>query len=121
MQTFTELLRPTKTAPVQVIKWTPADPDEPVEPGRLPVAGTLHIDQKRASVSYEVTEFPTPWHGRAFRFEKVTEGTDADEPGYDVFVGANGQDRLCCCKGFDRHGHCKHCDAAAALVENQWV
>ncbi len=113
MATLTEVLPATKSSRHGAIRWTPADDG--------PAAGTLTIDTDRARVDYAVTEFPTGWDGRGFHFEKTGAGTDADEAGYDVFVARNRQDRMCSCKGFTRHGHCKHVSAALALIENGWL
>jgi len=124
MNTLTEVLPASKSGPA-AIRWTPADPDDPLAPqvGTLPAAGTLVIDQKRASVTYLVTEYPSGWDGRAFHFEKPAgeAGTDAENESYDVFVGRNPADRLCQCKGFTRWGNCKHVDAARALISNGWL
>lgn len=51
--------------------------------------------------------------GTAIRLEKfATEGGDT----YDVNVGgAPGNSSSCECKGFLRHGHCKHLDAVRTL------
>ena len=60
--------------------------------------------------------------GRAFRFEKLTPGTDDEESAYSVFV-ADERGRDCCdCKGFARHGHCKHVSAVRdGLLFNEWI
>ena len=104
------------------IRFTPADPDDPPAAGDLPAAGTLRIDNKRSSTTYTLTEFGNGWDGRSFHFEKVDAGTDKEESNYDVFVGRNGSDFLCTCRGHTFHGcRCKHILSAQALIENGWV
>lgn len=123
MQVYTDLLPATKSSPNAAFDWTPADPDAPVAPGELPAAGTVRIKCKRAYCCYVVTEFPCGWDGRAFGLGKADgdTGTDREESGYDVFIGRNGQDKLCGCKGFTRHGHCKHVATVEALIANGWL
>src|SRR5262245_21329109 len=112
--TLTEVLPTTRSNPHAAIRFTP---------GEFQGSGTLHIDQTRASVAYVVTELPCGWDGRAFGFRKFAgePGTDRTEEAYEVFVGRNGQDAMCGCKGFSRHGHCKHVEAARALIANGWI
>lgn len=112
---FTELLPPTKSSRHNGILYTP-------DPGHA-ARGTLVVHTARASVTYLVTEFPTPWDGRAFHLAKVTPGTDPESDAEDVFVGRNGADRQCSCKGFayGKGRSCKHLHAAMALIENGWV
>jgi hypothetical protein len=50
--------------------------------------------------------------GRGFQVEKV--GLHENEPPYHVNIDAD--KRTCECKGFLRHGHCKHSDGLAALI-----
>jgi hypothetical protein len=50
--------------------------------------------------------------GRGFKVEKI--GLHANDPPYHVHL--DGDQRSCECKGFLRHGHCKHADGLAALV-----
>src|SRR5262249_55988545 len=54
--------------------------------------------------------------GRCFRLTNcsTTPGTDAEADHYDVCLDGPGSD--CGCKGFLRHGHCKHLDGLHALV-----
>ena len=112
--TLTEVLPATKSNPHAAVRFTP---------GEFPGTGTLEVQQTRAVCRYVVTELPCGWDGRAFSFRKVAgePGTDRAEDAYEVFVGRNGQDRLCGCKGFARHGHCKHTSAAQALIANGWI
>jgi hypothetical protein len=53
--------------------------------------------------------------GRAFQVVKID--LMADGGAYHVNVGGGPHNgHLCTCKGFERWGHCKHCDSLAALV-----
>lgn len=90
-------------------------------PGHRPGTGLVTIHAGRVPCEYLVVEYPTRWDGRAVRLAKVTPGSDATADGYDVFVGRNGQDHRCCCRGHERHGHCKHVDTLRALLENGWL
>src|SRR5687768_2478541 len=101
MATFTEVLPQTKSSQHSAMNWTP---------GEAPGSGLLTVHTDRASVRYAVAELPCGWDGRAFSFAKPEgeTGTDKTAGRYEVFVGRNGQDRLCGCKGFSRFGHCKH-------------
>ena len=80
-------------------------------PGRLPTA-------------YAVSEFAlNGGGGRGFRFSKITHGTDKTAASYDVFIAddatadaGHGSDS-CDCKGFERHGHCKHHAAARDIAD----
>jgi len=87
-----------------------------------PDCGVVEIQSKRDATSYAVVSVPTSWSGRAFHFEKVAgAGTDAQEKGYDVFVCTDARQSRCDCKGFARWGHCRHLDAAATLIANEWI
>jgi hypothetical protein len=128
MPTFTEMLFDTAASKHNGITWQPAE-DKP-GCGRLVIEmGQGRGGGKRSSVVYAVAEFATNWDGRAFHFTKLTEGTDKTSDTEDVFVGRNGQDRTCSCKGFsygrgrDKEGRqsCKHLEAVLALLENRWV
>jgi hypothetical protein len=70
--------------------------------------------KKSVTTTYGVTELATPL-GRGFRLERLT-ADPAAEP-YDVLIAGPGGHDSCDCRGFQRHGHCKHRDSVAALVE----
>lgn len=114
MTTYTEVLPATTSSPARAITW---------EPSHVAGRGTLTISDRRCCCRYQLTELPTEWEGRSVRFEKAEgqTGTDREEESYDVFIHRGGQDRRCCCKGFERHGHCKHIAAVIALLENGWL
>ena len=115
MQVYTELLPETKSSRRSAINWTPSADEF------APVAGELVIHTDRASATYRVTEFTTGWDGRGFVLVKLAGGTDPAEEAYSVFCGRNRQDVECSCKGFARHGHCKHIDSCLALITNGWL
>src|SRR6185437_15305566 len=103
--TIETALPATKSSPVNGVAFTPT------APGR----GLLIIDQKRSIAEYRVTEFPADG-GRGFRLAKIEGGTDRTAESYDVFLDrAHGE--TCDCKGFARHGHCKHVDAVQAVCD----
>jgi hypothetical protein len=53
--------------------------------------------------------------GRGFQVVKIDLMADGGE--YQTNVGGGHHNgHLCTCKGFERHGHCKHSDGLAALV-----
>jgi hypothetical protein len=60
---------------------------------------------------YFLTPMPADF-GRAFKVEKV--GLTVNDPPYHVNIDRG--KRSCECKGFLRHGHCKHADGLAALI-----
>jgi hypothetical protein len=109
--TFTEVLPAQKSSRHNAMNWTP---------GSRPGTGLLTIHTARATAKYAVTEFPTPWDGRAFHLVKLTPGTDREAESYDVFCG-RGKNHRCECRGFLRHSHCKHIDAALAIWDNGWL
>jgi hypothetical protein len=61
---------------------------------------------------YYVKPIPADF-GKAFRWEKFAiDGGDV----HAVNVGGDGAPACCCCKGFERWGHCKHVDCSLALI-----
>ncbi len=112
--TFTEILPAQKRSQHNAIQWTPGT-------GRG--TGILVIHVLRASTTYNVTEFGTPWDGRAFHLVKVGAVTDGEKDSYDVYCSLTGQDHQCSCTGF-AYGHgkpCKHVLSVQALIGNGWV
>ena len=114
MQVYTETLPERKASKRTAITWTRTETDD------SPAAGVLTIHTDRATCVYRVDEFPAEWAGRAFMLFKGDAGTDATAERYAVFCGRHGH-QMCECKGFERFGHCKHCDACEALIANGWV
>ena len=96
-----------------------------VSAGGRPVLGVVELQvvlskNRTQTCRYILTEHPTNWPGRAFGLKKAdaTPGSDDEASSYDVFIGSNGQDRQCHCRGFLQHGQCKHTDAIVALLQN---
>jgi hypothetical protein len=73
--------------------------------------GIVRITVRGASADYFLTLIPADF-GRGFQVEKI--GLHENEPPYHVNI--DGAKRTCECKGFLRHGHCKHSDGLAALI-----
>ncbi|HEY3789208.1 MAG TPA: hypothetical protein VGL71_10150 [Urbifossiella sp.] len=104
----------TKTSPTNGVAFTPTGHG----------CGTAIIDQKGKGkiAEYAIQEFHADG-GRGFRLTKLEGGTDRSANEYNVFLADEavadagfGWD-ACDCKGFERHGHCKHVDAARAIVD----
>jgi hypothetical protein len=79
--------------------------------------GTLTLTQGRNTkdiATYRLVEFRNAL-GRAFRLAKIAGGTDAEADNYDVLIDPAGHDS-CECRGFLRHGHCKHVSAVRSLL-----
>jgi hypothetical protein len=98
------------TAPVPVVKVS-----EPVN-GRRAVL----VEVRGRKVGYYLVPVDPGFHahGRAFRLEKFATdpGTDAEAGAYHVVVVPAGAGHHSCeCKGFYRHGHCKHVAALLTL------
>src|SRR5262249_3178628 len=73
--------------------------------------GIVRIRVGKENADYFLTAIATDC-GRGFFVEKV--GIDRDSAKYHVNI--DGEKRTCECKGFLRHGHCKHADGLAALI-----
>lgn len=113
--TFTEVLPAAPGVTPAAVRWTP---------GCRAGTGLLAIQARRCPCEYLVAELPCGWDGRAVRMAKVegSPGSDAEAESYDVYVARNGQDRRCCCRGFERWGRtCKHIQALEALLANGWL
>jgi hypothetical protein len=115
MQVYTEILPETKSSKHTGIRWTPS--------GTTPAAGLLVIQSKRTHCEYLVVETPGRYPVRSFLFAKsdATPGSDGAESSYTVSVGVAGSPCSCTCRGFLRHGHCKHVEAAVAILDNGWM
>jgi hypothetical protein len=73
--------------------------------------GIVRITVGNQYADYFLTPIPADF-GRGFKVEKV--GLLVNDPPYHVNI--DGDVRTCECKGFLRHGHCKHADGLAALI-----
>jgi hypothetical protein len=81
------------------------------------VDAAMVIEQEgEGAEGYGLTEFPTPWDGRAFEVRKV----GAAAP-YTVFVGRDG--RSCSCHGgtYRPNAPCRHLLAVEAVLANRWL
>jgi hypothetical protein len=76
--------------------------------GRAP--GVLRLTVGTESAEYYLFAIPADF-GIGFRVVKI--GLDAEG---EYAVNIDGPTRSCECKGFLRHGHCKHADGIAALI-----
>lgn len=102
--TFTELLKPSKSAGTRVMRW------EPVKDSLWRV-GVLTLEDRRESQQYEVDETATDI-GRAFTLRKPAGGF------YCVDIKGWGADS-CTCKGFE-YGQgkpCRHLEAIRVLIK----
>ena len=70
--------------------------------------GVVTITVGKESADYYLLEIASDF-GRGFTVEKIG-GTDK------YAVNIDGDKKTCECKGFVRHGHCKHGDGLAALI-----
>jgi hypothetical protein len=76
----------------------------------------LILEIGAASCNYWLTPVPSEIGGQGWRLEKfwASHGTDTEAGEYHVLLA--GRQSSCECRGFLRHGHCKHLDALQALV-----
>ncbi len=73
--------------------------------------GVMRITVGEERADYFLTALPADF-GHGFQVEKI--GLHENEPPYHVNIDADR--KTCECKGFLRHGHCKHSDGLAALI-----
>ena len=73
--------------------------------------GIIRLTVGKATADYFITIIPADF-GQGFLVEKF--GIDRDTAKYHVNIEAD--KKTCECKGFLRHGHCKHADGLAALI-----
>ena len=59
--------------------------------------------------------------GTGLRFRKIWEHDDFADGNYDVLIGEARGNHSCECMGFLRHGHCRHVDAALAIIEAEAI
>ncbi|QDU24039.1 hypothetical protein [Urbifossiella limnaea] len=113
--TFTEVLPAAPGVRPAALRWTP---------GRMVGTGLLCIQTPagRCNCEYLAVELPggDGRGGRAALFAKTTPGSDAEADSYTATVSRDGRGG-CECRGFLRHGHCKHEAALRALLANGWM
>jgi hypothetical protein len=73
--------------------------------------GIVRITVGKEYADYFLAELSADF-GRGFTVEKI--GLHCNEPAYHVCIDAD--KKTCVCKGFLRHGNCKHADGLAALI-----
>ncbi len=75
----------------------------------------LDLTVGKSRTGYYVESVPSDF-GRCLKLTKfdTTPGTDKEATSYDMCLDGIGSD--CSCKGYGRHGHCKHVQALKALV-----
>jgi hypothetical protein len=72
----------------------------------------LWITEGKKIDAYKMTPIPADF-GVGIELQKADQGHGTNEA-YQVNV--NGRDSLCCCKGFEHHGHCRHVESLTALI-----
>ncbi len=86
----------------------------------LPTAGEIAVrirevgPRSEHETFYYVGVLPSAW-GFATSWEKWTV-SGGDGTAYQTNVGDNDGPACCDCKGFEKHGHCRHCEATRALL-----
>jgi hypothetical protein len=86
---------------------------------RHPTAGygVLHVSEtkgkKTTTDDYFVLPLPADY-GVAFELTKLVPGQGAGTR-YHVNLGGEGEPASCECKGFLKHGHCRHVEGLTAL------
>ncbi len=108
---------PTRGGKRVALRWLPATGDF------NPQAGFAVLDDDKLQTAYALTEYPCAI-GRGFFFSKVggkDAGTDKTRGGYCVECGTTAAQDRCECRGFQRWGWCRHCDAARTLLINAWL
>jgi len=73
--------------------------------------GIVRITVGKEHADCYISEIPADF-GRGFKVEKID--LTGDGPPYHVNI--DGEKKSCECKGFLRHGHCKHADGIVALI-----
>jgi hypothetical protein len=115
MTTYSDYLPATKTAAERTVFFTPSEVADR--------SGLISILNGREWCQYFVIEFDAD-EGRGFRLMKTEDapGTDRDTAAYAVFCSPAGPEHDSCdCRGFQRHGHCKHSAAVRGAVDNRWL
>lgn len=113
--TFTEVLPQHAHPKRPAMEWTPVN-----EPSG-PHVGYLSLHTARETTEYRVETFPADvGYGVCLMKLAPGSGSDKTESHYCLSVTRAGVVE-CECRGFIRHGHCKHADAVKACLENRWL
>jgi hypothetical protein len=78
--------------------------------------GVVDITVGHETIGYFVQPMPSDF-GQAFELHKFSPAVAGDADAELYRVNLDGQRSTCECKGFLRHGHCKHVDGLKALVD----
>ncbi len=81
-----------------------------VRPSEVNPFFVVRVTEGKKLDHYAVTPIPSDW-GTAYAVEKL----GAEQEPYHVNLA--GADSVCDCKGFTRHGHCRHVEGLAALTK----
>ena len=76
----------------------------------------LEFARRTELFAYHISPIPCDF-GDAFQFERL----GGDELAVYHVLFESEQDHSCDCKGFVRHGHCKHVDACKALLNREGI
>jgi hypothetical protein len=85
----------------------------PYAPGYGLLTITEQVTKSRTEVTDYVIARLEAAYGHGFRVLKVGGSPESD---YDVHLSDDDECGTCECKGFLRHGHCRHLDALQALA-----
>lgn len=81
-----------------------------------PVGMTLDLTASDAEPRIYSVEERDHRHGRLFRLDKATVGSDPTADGYDVLLGYRPSQDSCGCRGFRRWARCSHVEAMRHLT-----
>jgi hypothetical protein len=110
MTTATESTMATPTRKDRKPRTKPARFIRLIIPPTLTMAGIVKIIVGKSATDYNLERLPSDF-GTAFRLTKIL----GDHESYAVNI--DGDKRTCECKGYLKHGHCKHGDGLAKLQE----
>lgn len=90
---------------------------KPARKAHIERCGVLVLTVGTEEWCYWIDRMPSDY-GMAFTLRKFVAQVKGGPAGYAVCIDTDGRGRadLCECKGFCRHGHCKHTAALRALI-----